>query len=267
MRIFCTLILILISLTKLYSQSIDPNILLSKIQNRIFKHPYYSDIYVDLDKKSILSIDHEKNTSKEEFFNFMLTSHHGSFLNKNNLEYLLVIKIDEISSFFGHAGNWGNTTLIFLFDENLSQIGEIYSQDHNTEFIEVIDIDNNGLSEVIMKSYYGHMGCSQEWVMIFCQNFNEPSLTSVTHHDCENTGIPGEIITLNSKYSVQNKKITFFSKLDYLISFGMNEDTDETDVRIIKSEDKVDTYELIDGKFIHLKSELNVNWDDERLGF
>ena len=41
----------------------------------------------------------------------------------------------------------------------------------------IIDIDNDGIHEVFMKSQYGQMGCGKEWLSIYWKNLPEPALS------------------------------------------------------------------------------------------
>lgn len=157
--------------------------------------------------------------------------------------------------------------MVYIFDSLYNQISDVALRDSQTELIDIIDIDNDGLNEVIMKSsdtYTG--GFFQAWTMIFNKHFGYPIFQIVTELDGEKTGYVGERITLKSDYSIEDGMLIFNSKLDYYLCLGRNEDF-SVDNRFIKTEYKQDVYEFKDGEFHHVKDKNNVNWNDSRLEF
>jgi len=244
----------------------DANVLLNNIPERIFKIKGHDNIYFDLDRMSITRAGDFRQESEEEFIEFSYNIIKGSFLNSNKIEYLFVLNIKEICSFFSHSENYGNTTLIYVFNEDYKQISEAKFQDYSTHLLDVKDINNDGISEVFMEGSYGQMGCSESWIMIFSRNFELPALRVVNYHSCVNSGVNSEKIVLNSTYTVFDKKILFNSSLEYYVVMGFNKD-DEIDKRFLKTEYRRDIYEFKKDTFIHIPEKENVDWDDERLEF
>jgi len=250
------------------SENLDPKLFLNNITKKVFLIKGHDDAYYDLDRKSITKASSFGNPIEEEFFNLKYSVYKGSFVNPGKIEYLFMIKIPEgeFSSFFPHAENYGNTTLIFIFDENINQISEVYFQDYPTYLKDIVDINKDGLNEVIMESGYGQMGCFENWLMFFVKNFDEPKLRIVIEHDCSSSGTQVEKINLSSTYSLFDKMIIFNSTLEYYLSMGLNEDF-EPDNRFLRNEYRKDVFEYEVDTFEHIKDKENVDWDDNRLMF
>ena len=147
--------------------------------------------------------------------------------------------------------------MIFMFNDKYEQIGEIGFQDSQTEFVEAVDIDKDGISEVIMESSYGQQGCNFKWWMIFRKDFNEPMLKLTNYKSCEDSGMRGEIKRLSSKYNVNEGKFIVESKLDYL-----NRKGDESNLDLLRTENRIDVFECKPEGINHLQGDNNIKWDD-----
>src|SRR5690606_25507278 len=129
-------------LTKsIQAQDINPQIFLDNIELKIFPvsntgsldtgdvHDIRKQIYVDLNRKSFTAPRnyHSNEDSEEYFVNFDFVVRKGSFINSNQEEYLFIIFLNEENylPFFGHANNYGNTTLVYIFDKNFHQISPV----------------------------------------------------------------------------------------------------------------------------------------------
>ena len=266
------LIIILIIFNNIvYSQrqvDLEPHIFLNNIKQKVFKVKRSQggeDVYVDLNTKSYISPGNPY-VEEEQFVKFEYHIFEGSFINKNTLEYLFIIKLSEesIVSFFGHAENYGNTTMFYIFDSLYNQISDVAFQDSYTELIDITDIDNDGINEIFMISTYSQMGNTYTWLMVFNKYFEEPILEVTIKVDYYSPKI-GEFTTLNADYLIEKGMIIFNSKLDYYLGLGSNEDG-SFDNRFIKTEYKRDAYEFKNGKFQHIKDKNNFNWDDVIIG-
>jgi len=244
---------------KLQSQSLT-NTLFGNIKETKFQINGYENIYMDLKKSSIINVAQ----NKEEIFDFVGDTYTGSFLNANKKEYILIVKLAEgqYCSFFGRADNGGKTTMIFTFDDKYEQIGEVGFQDAQTTFVEAVDIDNDGITELILESSYGAQGCNYKWWMIFRKNFNEPLLNLTKYQSCEDSGRLGEFIRLNSKFKIDEGKFLIESKLDYLIR-----ENDVSDIDLLRTEDRLDVYEINTEGMMHIPGDNNVQWDEDNNPF
>jgi len=117
-----------------------------------------------------------------------------------------------------------------------------------------------------MQSSYGQMGCFENWIEIFEKDFNKYILRVIDYHNCTESGIKGELILLKSDYLIDSSRVIFNSSLDYYLSLGFDNDFNPN-LRFLKTEYKTDEFEFRNRKFCHIKSDNNVNWDDERLSF
>lgn len=269
------IILIIILNNVVYPQKqvdLDPYIFLDNIKQKVFKvkrQQGFDDIYVDLNSKSYIKPGSFNNEKEEVFVEFDFQIYEGSFINKSALEYLFIIKLPENSFvyFFCHAENFGNTTMIYIFDSIYNQLSKVAFKDRSTNLIDILDIDNDGIDEVFMKSYYAcNSGIFITYLIIFSRNFNDSKLEIIIGLNAEISGVSGERITLKSDYSIEDGMLVLNSKLDYYICMGRNED-DTPDNRFYKTEYKRDVFEYKNGKFYHIKGENNVNWNDSRLEF
>jgi len=266
------IILLFLLNSNLYSQidseNLDPKLFLNNITKKVFLIKGHDDAYYDLDRKSITKASSFGNPIEEEFFNLKYSVYKGSFVNPGKIEYLFMIKIPEgeFSSFFPHAENYGNTTLIFIFDENINQISEVSFQDYPTYLKDIVDINSDGINEVIMESTYGMQGCSASWLMLFVKNFDDPKLSIGIEHDCSNSGSKGEKINLSSTYTIFDKMIIFNSTLEYYICMGVDENN-ESDNRFLRNEYRKDVFGYEVDTFELIKDKDNVDWDDDRLMF
>lgn len=244
---------------KLQSQSLT-NTLFGNIKETKFQINGYENIYIDLEKSSIINVDQ----SIEEYFDFKGEVHSAHFLNANKKEYILIVKLadGQYCSFFGRADNGGKTTMIFTFDDKYEQIGEVGFQDSQTEYVQAVDIDNDGITELILESSYGAQGCNYKWWMIFRKNFNEPLLRLTNYQSCENSGSLGEMTRLVSKYEIKDGNFIVESKLGYLSRVN-----DESDIDLLRTENRLDVYEINTEGMIHIPGENNVQWNDNGSAF
>lgn len=257
-------ILLLFSL-QLFAQDLDTMKFYYNIKDRIFLVKEHDDIYFDLNRKSLTQTSSRFIDAPEEVFvglNYNIFE--GSFLNKSQKEYLFLIFLDEEAyGFFSHAENWGQTTLIYVFDENYNQISNVYFQDSKARIVDIQDVEKDGIDEVFIKSNYGMMGCYREWINVYSGNFDSRKelIDVISFQTCLESGVPGEKVTINAEYRIENKSIVFDTRLDYYISMG-NDDN-----RYIRSEMKKDVYQGEKGIFRHIKDKDNVDWNDEKLWF
>ena len=201
-----------------------------------------------------------KNRSTlEETFKFEGKANEGSFINPNKKEYILIMGLakGQYCTFFGHADNGGKTTLIFTFDENYNQIGEIGFQDSQTKFVQSIDIDNDGLNELILESSYGQQGYDWEWWMIFKNDFNDPKLKLTKYQSSEASSKSGEMTRLSSTYRIEDGKFIVDSNLDFLYR-----DKNDNSLETLRSETRIDVFESNSEGIIHIPGDNNVNWDE-----
>lgn len=242
-----------------HSQS-QANFLFRKIKDQKIQIKGFDDYYVDFTRNSIIDV----SQGREETFDFVGDTYTGSFLNANKKEYILIVKLakDQYCSFFSRADNGGKTTMIFTFDDKYEQIGKVGFQDYQSEYADAIDIDNDGITELIMKSSYGSQGCNYKWWMIFRKDFNEPLLKLTNYQSCEDSGMRGDIIRLNSKYKVDNGKFIVESKLELLYR-----EDDMSELKLLKTDNRLDVYECKTGGIVHLPGDNNIKWDENDMPY
>lgn len=264
------LVLMVMLFQTAYSQDYDTLRYLNNITEKIFKlkpiNELGNDVYVDLNRKSVTIAAKYPGEREETFTDFKYSIYEGSFLNKSYKEYLFVVYSGYYTS---HADNGGLTTFMYIFDNNYNQISERFNQYAETEIIDIVDIDNNGYNEIIMKDSYGMMGFFKEWISIYEKKFDikNNKLTVPVFFNSDFAGIGGrEYINVDSEYFISNSSLIVESRLDYYICMGKMENY-EADNRYIKSESRKDMFEYDNGLFKHIKDANNVNWDDPRLEF
>ena len=98
--------------------------------------------------------------------------------------------------------------------------------------------------------------------MIFRKNFNEPLLNLTKYQSCEDSGRLGEFIRLNSKFKIDEGKFLIESKLDYLIR-----ENDVSDIDLLRTEDRLDVYEINTEGMMHIPGDNNVQWDEDNNPF
>jgi len=252
--VLCFFTIIIIYPIILKSQNLE-NILFNNIKEKKFQIKGFEDYLYDLSRNAIL----DNRRGVEESFKLVGDAFEGSFINPYKKEYILIISLGkgQYCSFFGHANNGGNTTLVFTFDENYNQIGEIGFQDSQTKFVQSIDIDNDGLHELILESSYGTQGYDWEWWMIFKKDFNEPKLKLTKYQSGEASSTSGEMTRLSSTYRIEDGKFIVDSRLDYLYR-----DKNDNSLETLRSENRIDVFESNSEGIIHLPGDNNVNWDE-----
>lgn len=255
--------------TAIYPQrqvNLDPYDFLENIKQKIINVDG-SGIYVDLNTNSYIQPRTYYSEKEEIFVEFEYQIYEGNFINKNTLEYLFIIKLPEgiYIEFFPHVASYGNTTMVYIFDSLYNQISDVSFRNISTKLIDIIDIDNDGIDEVFMKSYYVfNCGVFMTSLSIFSINFRDSKLDRITELDAERCGISGDNITIKSDYLIESGKLVLNSKLDYYICMGTDEDGNN-DNRFYKTEYRQDIFEFKNGKFYHIKDKNNVDWNDERL--
>jgi len=255
----CLMVIIFIFPIDSHSQS-QANFLFSKIKEPKIQIKGYDDYFVDFTRNSIIDIRQDR----EETFDFVGDTYTGSFLNAKKKEYILIVKLakDQYCSFFSRADNGGKTTMIFTFDDKYEQIGEVGFQDSQTEYVEAIDIDKDGITELILESSYGSQGCNFKWWMIFHKDFNEPLLKLTKYQSCEDSGISGEFIRLNSSYKVKDSRFIVESKIDYLYR-----KEDSSNFKLLRTENRLDEFECNSVNIVHIPGDNNVKWDENDMPY
>jgi hypothetical protein len=230
-----TLILILVlTIVKfnhvLYAQIPTSELLINNLKQRIYQPTGYDDIYFDLDKQSIIQskgLSNDKTT--EEIVGYEANVYPGSFQNPNKKEYLLHLTWNmDKATFFPHAGNFGPLNQFVVFDSILNQISRIYFQDATEDFKEIVDIDNNGLNELIMEGYYAQMGVENKWINVFYKDFEKPALNYFSETKVLDASAflysqkyPVEYEQDTSSYNIENGK--FMIKMTKHLYFALSE--------------------------------------------
>lgn len=269
MKIF---IIFFLLVTKGFAQELDTSLFLSNIKEKIFKikdfDGNYRNIYIDLDRKSVTEAQEYIMDKKleEQFPDFSYQIFNGSFLNKLQKEYIFVIRSGYYTA---HVENGGLTTFLYIFDKNYNQISERAYQYADEEIIDIVDVDNDGINEIITNDTYGQMGFVKTWINVYSKdlNFNQVKVVIPIYFNSDASGIGGrEYINVESDYRIEKSSLIIDSRLDYYVCMGRNENS-ENDNRFMKSEIKHDIFEYKKGKFKHIINKENVNWDDYRLEF
>jgi hypothetical protein len=228
------------------------------------------DVFVNLIAKKFIqeAYPNNSNSQKEvQEVNFDYLVYEGSFINKGEKEFLLQINLSKGSDvpFFSHAENFGNTTMIIIFNQEYNQISDISFHYQYDRIIDLVDINKDGILEVIIKGGYAQMGCSREWIDIYSVDMGNSLLNVIVEHNCEYVWFEGNRITLVSDYTIQNNGILLKSKLKYYKVTKKNKFDDKR--KYYKTENKKDFYKFENNKFTHIDDNNNVNWDEPGLEF
>ena len=261
-----------------YSQQlsdVSPSLLISKMENtylKVKREGNLPEVFVDLIAKKYVQKTYPENAYSEKEghkVDFDYLVYEGSFKNPGEKEYLLQITLARESyvPFFSHAENNGNTTMIILFNQDYNQISDVSFHYQCDSIIDLVDINEDGILEVITKGYYAIMGCNKNWINIYSINMDNSLLEVTVDLDCENEMVEGNRISLSSNYTIQNGGILFKSTLKYYTCKFKSKRKGETINKFYKTEHKKDFYKFENNIFTHIENNNNVNWDDPRLNF
>lgn len=200
----------------------------------------YADIFneyiIDLEKKLIYNTEYKKFDK----LNYKSNIHKGSFINPSSEEILLEITIE--SGLVENALNNG-ISLIYVFDKYSSIIsGPFLYQLGNIN--DVIDIDENGLSEIYFLMENHIQSVQIETLEVFEKNFINPILSIVFYYKNFNN----EILVSEFKY---DEGLLIFNSLLYIY---------DNDKKLIETQPHLDEYKLENGKFYHIENENNLDW-------
>jgi hypothetical protein len=242
---FLFLLIFLVNISSLKSQLIEPEQLINNIKEKIYKPTGYDNIYFDLNKKSIVNTgDFEVKKTVEEIVGYEAKVYGGSFLNKNEKEYLLHLKWNSPEKYFSfpHVANFGPLNQFIVFDKDYNQISKINFQDATRELKEIVDIGNTGLNEIFMEGTYWGQGMCENYIEIFFRNFEEPILSYYSELKCVECFLK-EYNEEVSSYKIENDNfIVNITKYSYL-------KLSDSDIRKVKESNCQVIYKFKDGKF------------------
>jgi hypothetical protein len=231
----------------IYSQIPSANLLLSNIKKKIYQPPNYKDVYFDLNKGSIIYLNNAwYNGTVEKEVGFTDTVFQGSFLNRGAKEYLLNITWNN-SDLFPHVDNFGPINQFIFFDSSFNQISRIYFQSACSELKEIVDIDEDGVNEIILNEWYCGMGTCAYGTEIYYKNLDTAILSYCSEMEFympKETGYSDEMTKEGvSDYIIEKEKFTVkITKYNYLrVSYK--------DVRFINEEQCQCIYSYSKGKF------------------
>jgi len=227
-----------------YAQAPNSNILLQNMKEKVFKPEGYTNIYFDINNRSIIQTA-EKWDEKtyEDFVGFNDSVVSGSFTKPHENQYILVLKWNSPENFsFPHVGNFGPLTQYIIFDDNYNQISKVFFEDATSNLKDVIDIDKDGIDEIFTTGMYCNQGVCHSWVNIYYKEITEPILNYCSEMSIISV-MNGEYDEGYTTYTASNGKFIIdvmkISKL-YL---------SENDARIIKEEKCQKVYNYKKGKF------------------
>ncbi len=238
------LFFLLIVSISVYAQIPNSNILIQNMKEKVYKPSDYTNVYFDLNNRSIIQTASkwDENTY-EDFVGFRDSVVTGSFTKAFEKQYILILKWNYPENFgFSHVSNFGPLSQFIVFDSNYQQISKIFFQDASTEFKDILDIDNDGINEILLTGMYCNQGVCMNWINVFYKNIEEPVLNYCSEMSVF-SAFTGEYdegytnyISNNGKFMIE---VTKFSKL-YL---------SEYDSRIIKEENCQRIYKYQKGIF------------------
>ena len=251
--------------TSTYSQEINIAQFVKEIKPRRIQIPRdesYPNTYLDLDKHICYEVTNNTESVNVDYSTKLIE---GSFFNKNDKEYTLCLLLTGDLLFFGHAENYGNIYMTIAFDKNKKQIGEINFSQENTTFKEKVDINNDGLDELIFEDYYAQMGCMKTWIKIVSKNkfiFN-----STMEVSCENAGFKDYEFTLvKTDYSFFNSQFILNRTLDSYVCKGRDNEGNSINTFLNRAHTR-DIFEFDGSIFKHLAGESNFDEEDEKVNF
>jgi hypothetical protein len=200
------------NITKLYNGSLD-------VINKKFKG-YYGEKNISLKYKS---------------FN-------GSFSKPNSDECLIILTVDGD---FSHVEGFGPKIALFFDSEGIFISEDDDGTNESFNVIEVLDMDGDGISELISAEGGCHQGCVGD--LVICKgNFKNVILKYLI----ENTypiGYNNECVQFDCKHKIRGSSIIFNSIFRYTNKQKNNINSDKPD----REERFTDEFVLENGKFVH----------------
>lgn len=204
--------------------------------------PRYGDYIINLRNRTIES----KLERKKEKVVFSYQVYEGSFLNENRKEYLLIASFNS-NLFPRYIGDGSGLSILYIFDESFNQYSDVYIQDGKFPIDKIIDIDNDGISEVFQETLGGAQGYSISFLNVFKKDFNTPYFRLLTNYYSED-GFGKDYI--KSYYMIENNYVNLNSNLYIYNSKG----------KLIKNSQCVDKFRFDVSGVEHEKANNNVDW-------
>lgn len=253
-----SVVLFAILLNSVYAQNSDlnPDILFKNIKNYEIDGsispltdcfcsegtPRYGDYIINLRNKSL----ENKLDRKKVMVVFSYKVYEGSFLNENKKEYLFIASFNS-DLFPRYIGDGSGLSILYIFDESFNQYPDVYIQDGKFPIDKIIDIDNDGISEVFQETFGGAQGYSITFLNVFKKDFNTPYFRLLTNYYSED-GFGKNYI--KAYYMVENNYVILNSNLYIYNSKG----------KLIKTSQCVDKFRFDISGIEHEKAKNNVDW-------
>lgn len=204
--------------------------------------PRYGDYIFNLKSNTIenkLQREKEKATVSYKVYE-------GNFLNENKNEYIFVISMNS-GLFPKYIGDGNGISIIFIFDNEYNQFPDIYIQDGKFIIEKIIDIDNDGISEVFEHTSGGAQGYTIRFLNVFKKDFNTPYFRLLTNYYSED-GFGNDYI--KAYYLIEDNYIILNSYLYIYNSKG----------KLIKNDQCIDKFRFNINGVEHEKDKKNVDW-------
>jgi hypothetical protein len=177
---------------------------------------------------------------------------------------MLIVSLDsnDHNSLFPSLADVGYTVLLFFFDSSFNQISSRSFLYTGTELISILDIDNDGLNEVIFSNVCMCQGDFQGWINIYCKDFTNPILKNEPYfQDFSEAAHMGNYCNFTTNIKEQNKKLVLDRSLSYYIGMGWDINGNG-DNRFIKSGISIDEYYMKSGQLYHIIGSNNLKKSD-----
>jgi len=205
-------------------------------------NPRYGEYIINLKTQKMQSTI----THKWESVNFQYKIYEGSFLSKDEKEYLFNISFR--SDLIGHVLGFG-LNIVYVFSKDLKPISDPFILDGGLFNVEkIIDIDSDGLSEVITTDEDYAQGYYISALTVYKKTFVTPYFRIFTnYYSDDGTGKD----FLRSYYELSGNSLIFYSSANYYKDY----------TKFIKSVDCIDEYLFSSDGIKHIENKRNLKWD------
>ncbi len=226
------------------NSDLNPDILFKNINNYEIDGSLsgYDNYIINLRNKTI---ENKLERIKEKVV-FSYQVYEGSFLKENKKEYLF--KASFNSNFFPNSiGGGKGMSILYIFDESFNQYPDVYVQGGKFSIDKIIDIDNDGISEVFEETFGGAQNSTISFLNVFKKNFNTPYFRLLTnYYSTDGFGTDN----IKAYYMIENNYVILNSNLYIYNSKG----------KLIKTSQCVDKFRFDISGIEHEKAKNNVDW-------
>lgn len=200
---------------------------------------------LDLVNKKYKSYYNENKDVTIKYFTF-----NGSFSKNGTNECLIILKVDGD---FSHVEGFGPVIALFFDSEGKYLYEEEIGTNESINVRQVIDMDNDGISEIIFSVGGCHQGCSGNLV-ISKGNFKSRLLEYLIEYTYP-IGYRDECVNFDCQYQIVGNSVIFNSTFKYF----KKKNKKNYPVKYEREEKFTNIFELEGGKFKHKKNIENMD--------